>query len=52
MAGLKVPDGDSVLTPGCSTLGFKILAVMREPTGFADGLGNVAFLVGYSWSWQ
>jgi hypothetical protein len=48
VAGLKVPGVDSVLTPGCSTLGFKDLAGVREPTGFADGLGDMAFFIGYN----
>lgn len=46
VAGLKVPGVDSVLTPGCSTLGFKDLAGVRKPAGFADCLGDMAFFVG------
>jgi hypothetical protein len=46
MTGLEIPDSDSILTPGCSTLGVKNLAILSEPAGFADGLGNVALLIG------
>ncbi len=45
MAGLEIPDSDSILTPGCSTLGIKRFAILREPAGFADGLGNVTLLI-------
>jgi hypothetical protein len=45
VAGLEIPDSDSILTPGCSTLGVKRFAILCEPAGFADGLGDVALLI-------
>ncbi len=45
MAGLEIPDGDSILTPGCSTLGVKILAIVCEPAGFANSFWDMALLI-------